>query len=161
MNLLCFNLAEKDYAVPVESVREVRRLKQVTPIPKAPDFVDGVVTLRGRVVPVISLRRKLGLAAGSSSALNRVLITRSAGHLLGVVVDGVVGVVRVNEADIEPPDEVLKSCGYLTGLAKAGGRLTLIIDIEKLLSGEDLSGLAEIHEKVAVKRIADNGTGNN
>lgn len=152
MHLLCFNLADKEYAVGIENVREVRRIRQVTPIPKALDFIDGVVSLRGRVVPIINLRKKLGLPPGAAPAFNRVLITESNNHMLGVAVDDVVGVISVNETDIEPPDEILKKCEYLTGLGKIAKRLILIIDIEKLLSGEDKAGLLEVHEKVELKK---------
>jgi Chemotaxis signal transduction protein len=116
MHLLSFNLADKEYAVNIESVREVRRLKAVTPIPKALDFIEGVVSLKGRVVPIISLRKKLGLPvrqddlpSGKTSLFNRVLITEAHNHILGVVVDSVIGVVSIDKANIEPPDEVLKN----------------------------------------------------
>jgi len=152
MHLLCFNLADKEYAVGIENVREVRRIRQVTPIPKALDFIDGVVSLRGRVVPIINLRKKLGLPAGASPSFNRVLITESNNHMFGVAVDEVVGVISIDKTDIEPPDEILKKCEYLTGLGKIDRRLILIIDIEKLLSGEDKAGLLEVHEKVELKK---------
>jgi purine-binding chemotaxis protein CheW len=106
MHLLSFDLAGKEYAVSIENVREVRRVKLVTPIPKALDFIEGVVSLRGRVVPIINLRKKLGLPdctkndvrqAGLPStkgtSFNRVLITESNNHILGIAVDSVLGVI--------------------------------------------------------------------
>jgi len=165
MHLLCFNLADKEYAVDIGSVREVRRVKQVTPIPKALDFIEGVVSLRGRVVPIINLRKKLGLPdrtginvrqAGLPSAkntsFNRVLITESNDHILGVAVDSVIGVTAIDKANIEPPDEILKKAEYLIGVGKLAKRLILIIDIEKLLSGEEKSGIAEVHKKVELRK---------
>jgi len=152
MHLLCFDLADKEYAVNIDNVREVRRIKHITPIPKALDFIEGVVSLKGRVVPIINLRRKLGLPAAKNTSLNRVLITESNDHVLGIAVDSVLGVTSIDKTNIEPPDEVLKKCEYLIGLGKIAKRLILIIDIEKLLSGEEKSGIAEVHKKVELRK---------
>ena len=154
MHLLCFNLADKEYAVNIESVREVRRIKQVTPIPKALDFIEGVVSLRGRVVPIINLRKKLGLPSQKNTSFNRVLITESNNHVLGLAVDSVLGVTAIDKANIEPPDEILKRCEYLIGVGKIAKRLILIVDIEKLLSGEEKSNIAEVHKKVEIRKKA-------
>ncbi len=154
MHLLCFNLADKEYAVNIESVREVRRIKQVTPIPKALDFIEGVISLRGRVVPIINLRKKLGLQSEKKSYFNRVLITESNNHILGIAVDGVLGVVSIEKANIEPPDEFLKQCEYLIGVGKVAKRLILLIDIEKLLSGDEKSGILDVHKKVEIRKKA-------
>ena len=151
MQLLCFELADKEYAVGVAGVREVRRVRQVTPVPKAPDFVAGVINLRGRVVPVISLRKKLGLPPAPGAAFNRVLITELAGHLLGIAVDSVAGVLTLDGSAIEPPDELFKKCEYLTGVGKAGRRLILLVDLERLLSGEEKAGLVELREKAEIQ----------
>ena len=151
MRLLCFNLSDREYAVNIESVREVRRVKQVTPIPKALDFIEGVVSLRGRVVPIISLSKKLGLSDKSSS-FNRVLITESNNHILGIAVDSVLGVITIDKASIEPPDEILKKAEYLIGVGKLAKRLILIIDIEKLLSCEEKSGILEVHKRIEIRK---------
>jgi len=155
MNLLCFNLADKEYGVDIKTVREVRRIKSVTPIPKALDFIEGVVSLRGRVVPIISLRKKLGLPDAAQGSLDRVLITELGGHIFGIAVDSVIGVTLLDESSIEPPDEILKKCEYLKGVGKIGKRLVLITDLEKLLSSEEKSGIAEVHKKVEVKKRGD------
>ena len=154
MHLLCFDLADKEYAINIENVREVRRVKQVTPIPKAFDFIEGVISLRGRVVPIISLSKKLGLPSVKSSSFNRVLITESNNHILGIAVDNVLGVINIDKANIEPPDEVLKRCEYLIGVGKIAKRLILIIDIAKLLSGEEKSDISDLHKKVEIRKKA-------
>jgi len=152
MHLLCFNLAEKEYALGIENVREVKRLKSVTPVPKALDFIEGVISLRGRIVPIINLRKKLGLPAGKKTLFNRVLITKTNNHILGIAVDSVIGVVALDESNIEPPDEILKKCEYLIGVGRIAKRLILIIDIEKLLSGEEKSGILDVHKKVEIRK---------
>ena len=152
MHLLCFSLADKEYAVDIAGVREVRRIKQVTPVPKSLDFIEGVVSLRGRVVPIVNLRKKLSLPSPGKTNLNRVLITESNNHMLGIAVDSVIGVLKIDESNIEPPDEVLKKAEYLIGVGKIGKRLILIADIEKLLSSEEKTGIGEIHKKVEMKK---------
>ena len=155
MHLLSFTLADKEYAVNIDVVREVRRLKTVTPIPQALSFIEGVISLKGRVVPIISLRKKLGFPdISEKSKLNRVLITESNNHIFGLTVDAVVGVVTLDESNIEPPDEILKKAEYLTGVGKIAKRLILIVDIKKLLSGEEKSGIAELHKKVEIRKKA-------
>jgi purine-binding chemotaxis protein CheW len=152
MHLLCFSLAGKEYAVDIGSVNEVRRLKAVTPVPQALDFIEGVVSLRGKVIPIVNLRKKLGLPSAEKTVFNRVLITETNNHILGIAVDSVIGVVNLDESNIEPPDEVLKKAEYLTGVGKMGKRLILIADVEKLLSGEERSGVAQIQKKVELKK---------
>ena len=154
MHLLCFSLADKEYAVDISSVREVRRLKAVIPIPKSLDFIEGVISLKGHVTPIINLRKKLGLAPAEKTNFNRVIITESNNHILGIIVDGVIGVIAIDEANVEPPDEILKKCEYLTGVGKIGKRLILIISIEKLFSGEDKTGISEVHKKVEIRKRA-------
>ena len=152
MHLLCFSLADKEYAVDIAGVREVRRIRQVTPVPKSLDFIEGVVSLRGRVIPIVNLRKKLSLPFPEKANLNRVLITESNNHMLGIAVDSVIGVLKIDEANIEPPDEVLKKAEYLIGVGKIGKRLILIADIAKLLSSEEKSGIADVHKHVEVKK---------
>lgn len=152
MHLLCFNLEDREYGVDIGNIRQVKRIKAVTPIPQAMDFIEGVVSLRGRVVPIINLRKKLGLSKSENISLNRVLITESSGHVLGIAVDSVIGVVSIDKSNIEQPDEILKKAEYLVGVGKIEKRLILIVDIEKLLSGEDRTGIQDIHNKVELKR---------
>ncbi|MDD5634576.1 MAG: chemotaxis protein CheW [Candidatus Omnitrophica bacterium] len=152
MNLLSFTLADKEYAVNIDSVQEVRRVKKITPIPRSMDFIEGVVSLRGKIVPIISLRKKLGLPDIEHTILNRVIVTDINGHLLGVTVDSVIGVIKLDPANIELPDDMLKKTEYLSGVGKIGKRLILIIDIEKLLSGEEKSDITTIHKKVEVRK---------
>lgn len=152
MHLLCFNLADKEYAVNIDSVREVRRIKGITPIPKTLDFIEGVISLRGHVTPIINLRKKLGLPSAGKPNFNRVLITESHNHILGIAVDGVIGVISLDETNIEPPDEVIGKAEYLIGVGKIGKRLILVADIEKLLSGEERTDISGLHKKVELRK---------
>lgn len=154
VRLLSFILAEKEYAISIESVREVRRIKGVTPVPQALDFIEGVVSLRGKVVPIVNLRKKLGFPTTATSVFSKVIITEAHNHTLGIIVDNIIGVISLEESNVEPPDELLNRAEYLIGVGKVNKRLVLIVDIEKLLSGAERSGIAEIHKKVELRKKA-------
>jgi len=152
MNLISFTLCEKEYAIEISAVREVRRVRNITPVPRSMESVAGVISLRGKVVPIIDTKKKLGLATAEKTSLNRVLITEVGGHTIGLVVDSIIGVLKIDESAIEPPDELLKKADYLVGVGKVDKRLILIIDMKRLLSGEDKTGITELHKKVEIRK---------
>jgi purine-binding chemotaxis protein CheW len=144
--MLVFLLGKEEYGVDILKVQEIRGLEKVTPIPKAPDFLKGVVNLRGDIVPVIDLRTKFGLADERNDSTTVVIVLRIAGRHIGAVVDGVSDVVRLapNEIKAAPRLGTVVDSSYLAGVATQGGRMILALDIERLLSsGElDLLGVA-------------------
>jgi purine-binding chemotaxis protein CheW len=144
--MLVFLLGKEEYGVDILKVQEIRGLEKVTPIPKAPDFLKGVVNLRGDIVPVIDLRTKFGLADERNDSTTVVIVLRIAGRHIGAVVDGVSDVVRLapNEIKAAPRLGTVVDSSYLAGVATQGGRMILALDIERLLSsGElDLLGIA-------------------
>ncbi|HNV86898.1 MAG TPA: chemotaxis protein CheW [Candidatus Omnitrophota bacterium] len=152
MKAVAFTLADKEYAVAVERIREVIRMRTITPIPDSAAFVEGVISLRGKVIPLINLRRKLGLAEAELARSNRIMITQCGKHPLGVIVDRITDVISLDETSIEAPDAVLKEAKYLIGLGKIGKRLILIADIGQLLSGEDQMKLEEVQGRVEIKK---------
>lgn len=152
MKAVTFTLVDKEYAVAVEKIREVIRMRKITPIPDSAAFVEGVISLRGKVIPLINLRKKLGLGLAELTRANRIIITQCGRHVLGVIVDKITDVITLDEASIEAPDAVLKEAKYLIGLGKIGKRLILLADIEKLLSGEDQMKLQEMQGRVEIKK---------
>jgi len=143
---------DKKYAVNIDGVREVRRIKEVIPVPGALSFIEGVVSLRGKVVPIINLRKKLGLPTQENKTFHRVLITEVHKHIIGLAIDSVIGVITFDPANIEPPDEVLNKADYLVGVGKSGKELTLIIDLEKLLTSDEKTGISHVHGKVQIQK---------
>ena len=158
MELVIFKVAEKEYGADLKQVRQVIRMREVTQIPDAAKSVEGVISLRGRVVPLVSLRKKMGAEEKEISRWSRIIVTETDSAPVGVVVDTVLGVVTLEPGSITPPDEVLKDAGYLTGVARLDKRLILVIDIEKLLSLEDKDGIRKVHSRVEVKK-KDRGRG--
>jgi purine-binding chemotaxis protein CheW len=158
MELVIFKVAEKEYGADLKQIRQVIRMREVTQIPDAAKSVEGVISLRGRVVPLVSLRKKMGAEEKEISRWSRIIVTETDSAPVGVVVDTVLGVVTLEPGSITPPDEVLKDAGYLTGVARLDKRLILVIDIEKLLSLEDKDGIRKVHSRVEVKK-KDRGRG--
>ena len=127
-------------------------MREIIQVPDAAKSVEGVISLHGKVVPLVSLRKKMGAEAKEISRWSRIMVTEMDQSPVGVVVDTVLGVVSIEPGLITPPDEVLKDAVYLTGVARLDKRLILVIDIGKLLSREDKDGLKEVHKRVEVKK---------
>ncbi|HEX2986717.1 MAG TPA: chemotaxis protein CheW [Chloroflexota bacterium] len=143
--LVVFELGEEAYGVDIGRVQEIIRMTAITKVPQAPEHVEGVINLRGKVIPVIDLKRRFGLPEGSGAKAGRVVVIDVAGHTVGMVVDGVSEVLRLHMADVEPPSPVVTSieATYLRGIAKLDGRLILLLDMDKLLTWEERQQLNE------------------
>lgn len=154
MELVIFRLADKEYGADIRQVRQVIRMREVTPIPDSAPFVEGVISLHGKVMPLLSLRKKMGISSEKPSRLNRIIVTTLDNNLIGAVVDTVSDVISVEAASITPPDDVLKDAVYLQGVAKIAHRLILVVDIEKLLTKDDRKSIGEVHKKVEIRKRA-------
>ena len=138
--LVSFRLGEEEYAVDILCVQEIIRLARITPVPNAPAFVVGVLNLRGRVIPVLSLRQCLGMERGSPTGKTRILVADVPPSTLGFAVDSVSEVIRVPLEDIEPappPGPGARLEPYVQGVAKLDGRLLMILDLARLLTGDE------------------------
>lgn len=151
MKAVIFAVAEKNYGSGVEQVREVIRMRRITPVPDVASYVEGVISLRGKVLPVINLRKKLGHPAQENAA-NRIIITKIGDHWTGIIVDQVRDVVSFGDADITPPDEMFRSARYVTGIARWKDSLVLLVDLSGLLMGDEASGLRKVQERVEVRK---------
>ena len=140
--LVVFTLDDGLYGVKVDQVREITSMRDTTPVPNAPYFVDGVTNLRGQVTTVTDLRRRFGLDAMDRNDNTRIIIVEPEGVPIGMVVDAVSEVLRMSVKDIEPvPDLVTESGGsgidaeYIKGVGKLdGGKLLILLDLEKVLA---------------------------
>ena len=146
--VLVFVLGKEEYAVDILKVQEIRGYEKVTPIPSAPDYLKGVVNLRGTIVPVIDLRVKFRMAEPRYDSFTVVVILRIAKRVIGVVVDGVSDVVRLAPHEVKPVPELgaVVDSSFLAGLATQGERMILMLDIEKLLSSGELNLLNQAAE---------------
>jgi purine-binding chemotaxis protein CheW len=151
MKVLIFSVGEKDYGAEITQVREVIRKRKVTPVPETAAFVEGVISLRGRVIPLISLRKKLGMKSQEVPS-NRIVVTTIQNHWAGILVDQVKDVVTFMPEDITKPDEVLQGAAYLVGMTKWQGKLVLLVDLTELLKGEEKESLRKVQERVEIKK---------
>lgn len=136
--LVVFDLADEAYGVNIETVREIIRLQPVTVVPDTPDFVEGVINLRGAVNPVVDLRKRFNLPVSEETEDTRIVVVDIAGENIGVIVDGVTEVLRINEDAIEPTSAVIttEDSYYIEGIAKLGDRLLILLDLEKVLAAD-------------------------
>jgi purine-binding chemotaxis protein CheW len=137
-HLVTFYLDREEYGVDVRQVQEIRRVGEITTVPRAPEFVRGVVNLRGRILPVLDLKRKLGLGEVAAARTARIVVVRVRERLLGLLVDGASQVPKIPVSRIEAaPEEVVERGGdYIRGVAKLDDRLIILVDLERLLAYE-------------------------
>jgi len=129
-----FTLDERRFGLPLGSVERVIRAVAVTPLPKAPDVVAGVVDIRGEIVPVIDLRRRLGVPGREIAPGDQLLIARTPVRTLAMIVDAVTGVAECSERDWVAADAVVPRTGYLQGIARLADEMVLIHDLDTFLS---------------------------
>ena len=141
-HLVTFYLDREEYGVDVRQVQEIRRVGEITTVPRAPEFVRGVINLRGRILPVLDMKKKLGLGEVAESRAARIVVVRVRERLLGLLVDGASQVPKIPVSRIEPPpDEVVERGGdYIRGVAKLDDRLIILVDLERLLAHELRAG---------------------
>lgn len=138
-HVVIFRLAEELYAIDIQSVQEIVRMQAITPIPGVDAWVEGITNLRGRVVPVIDLRKRCGIVATAAGAETRIVVVNAEQGMLGLIVDAVLEVLRIPEAQIEQPGVIVTAPGkgHLRGIAKLDDRLVTLMDLEGVLPGED------------------------
>jgi purine-binding chemotaxis protein CheW len=144
---LTFQLANEEFGIRVLKVREIMGIQDITGVPQTPVHVKGVINLRGKVIPVVDLRLKFGLPAAEYNQRTCIIVTQVQGEftqiMMGIVVDGVSEVLNLASSDIEDtPDfgeEV--STRYLLGMAKSKGKVKILLDIDRVLSSQELHGL--------------------
>ncbi len=151
MKVLVFSIGEKDYGVDITQVREVIRKKKVTPVPETAAFVEGVFSSRGRVIPLINLRKKLGMTSEEVSS-GRVIITTIRDHWTGILVDQVKAIITLEPGAVTRPDEMLQGAGYFVGVARWKGQLVLLIDLPGFLKVEEIGTLQRVQERVEIRK---------
>lgn len=138
---LTFTLGSEEYAIDILTVQEIRGYDSVTRMPDAPEFIKGVINLRGAIVPVIDLRIKFNLGQVVYDAFTVMIVLNVSGRTVGIVVDRVSDVLALTPDQIAPPPEFGSAfdAHYLTGLGTVDERMLILVDIERLLSGSDMA----------------------
>jgi purine-binding chemotaxis protein CheW len=141
LQLVGFRVGKETYAVPIRSVHEIVRVPEITAVPDAPEHVEGVINLRGKIIPVIDLRKRLGEAKTAPSRQNRVLVIEHQGRLAGLIVDAASEVLKLSSEQVEPPPSVFQegTLQCVTGVGKYQGRLIVLLDIARLLQNQSVA----------------------
>ncbi|MCE5197879.1 MAG: chemotaxis protein CheW [Armatimonadota bacterium] len=147
--LVVFELGNEYYGVDIAAVNTIIRMQDVTAIPRAPSFVEGVINLRGSIIPVIDLRKRFGLPVTEQSKASRIVVVEAGGQLIGMIVDAVAETLRLPSHSIEPPSPVISSVDseYLRGVGKQDNRLVILLDLDKILSAKDFDSMAKVERR--------------
>ncbi len=141
-----FQLEEETYGINVMQVREVLRYTEIAPVPGAPDYVLGIINLRGNVVTVIDTRSRFGLMPGEITDNTRIIVIESERQVIGILVDSVAEVVylRSSEIDTTPSVGTEESSKFIQGVSNRDGKLLILVDLNKLLSEEEWDEMAHL-----------------
>ena len=139
LQLVSFKIGDEEFGVDILKVQEINRMLEVTGVPGAPEFVDGVINLRGKVIPVIPLRRRFGMERKENDKNTRIIVVELEGKIVGFVVDGVKEVLRIPRSITEAPPPIVAGirAGYIRAVGRLQDRLLILLDLERLLSGEE------------------------
>ena len=144
IQLVSFNIGGEEFGVDILKVQEINRMLDVTRVPNGPEYVDGVINLRGKVIPIIDLRRRFQMERKEHDKNTRIIVVELSGKVVGFVVDAVREVLRIPKSVTEPPPPIVAGvdAAYITGVGKLDDRLLILLDLEKVLSNEDQNALA-------------------
>lgn len=143
LQLVTFTLGSEEYAIDILRVQEINRMSSITMVPNSPHYVEGVINLRGKVIPVINLRKKFDIPEKENDSSSRIIILEMRGATIGILVDAVSEVLRVPSKIVEPPPPMSTniSAEFINGIAKMDDRLIILLDIDKLIGNpEDATG---------------------
>ena len=151
---LIFNLADEYYGVDILKVQEIKGYTTVTRIPNTPDFLKGVINLRGTIVPIVDLRMKFGMGVTEPTAFTVVVVVNVRNRVMGFLVDAVSDVLDMNTKNIQPPPDMGSSVDitFIAGIGNAQDRLVTLLDIDRVLTEEEVTVVGEIQD---VNEIAE------
>ncbi len=139
LQLVTFRIGEEEFGVDILAVQEIIRLLQITPVPRAPASIEGVINLRGKVIPVVNMRSRFSLPARQATSQTRIVVMELEEKIVGFLVDAVSEVLRIPATTVEEPPPVVAGIGseYIRGVGKLDGRLLILLDLTHLMSHLD------------------------
>ncbi len=154
LQLVTFTLENEEYAVNILKVQEINRMTEITGVPNSPTYVEGVINLRGRVIPVINLRKKFGLLEKSTDENSRIIVMDIQGITMGLVVDFVSEVLRIPSGIVDPTPLMASdiSTEFIKGIAKLKDRLIILLDMERLIEKSESTAMIEATTATDMKK---------
>lgn len=144
LQLVSFNIGSEEFGVDILKVQEINRMVEITRVPQAPSYVEGVINLRGKVIPIVDLRKRFNLEVKEYDKNTRIVVVDISGNIMGMVVDSVSEVLRLPSNTIEPPPEIVANINseYIKGVAKLEDRLLIFLDLSKVIDVSEMSGMS-------------------
>ncbi|HOP85406.1 MAG TPA: chemotaxis protein CheW [Syntrophorhabdaceae bacterium] len=145
--LVTFKIEEDEFGVDILKVQEINRMMNITRIPNAPDFVEGVINLRGKIIPIVDLRKKLGFPGKEYDKSTRIIVVELEGIVLGFIVDSVSEVLRIPNSTIEPPPSIIKGIEseFIEGVGKLEDRLLILLELKKVFTIQEHRSLEDLN----------------
>ncbi|MFH0990123.1 MAG: chemotaxis protein CheW [bacterium] len=146
LQLVSFMIGKEEFGVDILKVQEINRMVEITRVPNAPAFVSGVINLRGKVIPIVDLRKRFGTGKEENDKDTRIIVVELTGKVIGFIVDAVNEVLRIPKSVTEPPPPIVAGIGseYIHAVAKLEDRLLILIDLEKILHATEKDALVEV-----------------
>lgn len=143
LQLVTFEVGSEEFAIPILSVQEINRMMEITRVPQSPRFVEGVINLRGKIIPVVDLRQRFGMPSTERNGDNRIIVVEVSGRVIGFTVDRVNEVLRIDSSIVEPAPAMVASLDsdYVQGVGKLPDRLLILLELGNLFRGEDLESI--------------------
>lgn len=153
---LTFNLAEEYYGVDILKVQEIKGYTNVTKIPNTPDYLKGVLNLRGTIVPIVDLRMKFGMGVTEPTSFTVVVVVNVRNRVMGFLVDAVSDVLDLNAKDIQPPPQLGNTVdiSFVAGIGNSSDHLVTLLDIDRVLTDDEVKAVADIPVDVEAVALA-------
>lgn len=147
-NLVTFRLGSGEYAIDIMQAKEIIKMEKITLIPNAPYFVEGVINLRGNIIPIIDLKKRFNLEESEGDKNTGIIIAKIEDVDMGIMIDSVSKVVSMPNSDIQPPPSMLQGIGqrYIKGVGKMEDKLLVVLDLDKLFTNEEDDSTSEEEE---------------
>ena len=148
--VVSFRLATEEYGVDISQVQEIIRMVEITHVPRAPRFMEGVINLRGQLIPIIDLRTRFGMSRADHSKSTRIIVTDIGTKRVGMVVDSVSEVLNIPVENVEDAPEMIAGIGteYIQGVGKLDNRLIILLDLSKVITTEEKQALDTVEEVI-------------
>jgi len=151
LQVVGFRIGRETFGLPISMVREIIRVPDITAVPNAPAYIEGVINLRGRIIPVVDLRKRFGEKSFEPDKKNRVVVVELETRAIGLIVNSASEVLRISPSEIEEPGNVFHEgeLDYITGVGKLKGRLVMLLDLNRILQRGELKRLDEAADSAA------------
>ena len=151
LQVVGFRIGRETFGLPISIVREIVRVPEITSVPNAPEYIEGVINLRGRIIPVVDLRKRFGDKTFERDKKNRIVVVELGSRAVGLIVNSASEVLRIRPSEIDEPHNVFKEgeLNYITGIGKLNGRLVILLDLSKVLERGELNHLHEVADAVS------------